>query len=149
MVIDVAGSISYDGSGDFVFYSDPKEAELAQELNRCRPRKSGVETLEKFEEKKTKHRERVQGDPDLQIKGNSMTQKFYAKHILPTHVNRLKSMEKRYSHHSWLQEDNDCSHGTRSDSNPAADVKLEHEVFTHRHSGNSPDCHLLSQSGSL
>lgn len=139
VVVHAAGSVSYDSKGDLIFYSDPKEPELARRHNRSYPRKSGVETQDEFSSKIQAHKEDIASEPEQQIKGNSMTQIFYTQHILPKHIERIKQMEERYSHQCWLQEDNDSSHGTKSNWNPAAKLRREHQVFTHWHPGNSLD----------
>ena len=43
-----------------------------------------------------------------------MTQKYYAEHILPKHIEAIKRLEERHKYRYVLQEDNDGSHGTRS-----------------------------------
>jgi hypothetical protein len=53
----------------------------------------------------------TQAKEDTTPKGNCMTQVFYAKEILPQHIEQIKALEKRYKRRYCLQEDGDPSHG--------------------------------------
>jgi hypothetical protein len=59
-----------------------------------------------------------------------MNQVFYAKHILPHHIKHIKWLEAKKKHKFWFQEDNDPSHGTRSENNVAAPcfILLNHRI---------------------
>ena len=52
------------------------------------------------------------------LKGNAMSQEFYAREILPQYIQEMKALEERYHYRFWLQEDGDPSHGNKSTNNP-------------------------------
>ena len=68
-----------------------------------------------------------------------MTQKFYAEHILPQHIQQIQELEARYKRKIWLQEDGDPSHGNRSMNNAPARLKREADVQILTHPPQSPD----------
>ena len=72
-----------------------------------------------------------------------MTMKHYVEHILPKHIASVKRLEARYREPCWLQEDNDTSHGTRSLSNLARDLKNNARIRTLDHPAQSPDLNLI------
>jgi transposase len=68
-----------------------------------------------------------------------MTQKYYAKHILPLHLDEIDRLSSKYGKKFLFQEDNDGSHGTRSYENPPARLKRQRGVQILLHPANSPD----------
>ena len=68
-----------------------------------------------------------------------MTQKHYAEHVLPKHIETIKRLEERHKHHYILQEDNDGSHGTRSLQNPCRRLKINANLELLLHPAQSPD----------
>jgi hypothetical protein len=143
VTLHISAGISYlGGKGHFIFYSDPAEPAAAKAYKPSRPRQSSVETSEQHREairafEAAEKEEKI--DTSIRIKGNSMTQIFYTKNILPTVIDRIKQLETRYKHSFLLQEDNDGSHGTRSFNNPAARLKRGRDVQLHTHPAQSPD----------
>ena len=81
----------------------------------------------------------TEGKVEVKIKGNSMTQKYYAQHILPLHLDELDRLEAKYKQKFYFQEDNDGSHGTRSYHNPPARLKRERMAQLLWHPAQLPD----------
>ena len=106
-----------------MFYNDLKEPTEVKRHNKARPRQSKVESDEHYQKKLQEWEAQKAPDAEVKPKGNSMTQIFYTKHVLPVYIKRIKELEDRYERRFYLQEDNDPSHGTRSDHNVAARLK--------------------------
>ena len=68
-----------------------------------------------------------------------MTQAYYTKNILPTYCDRIKDAETTMHKQFRLQEDNDSSHGTRSENSVARQYKDSRDITRHNHPANSPD----------
>jgi hypothetical protein len=91
-----------------------------QKHNKARRKKSSAQTDDEYQRKVEVWQAQQPLDVELQVKGNSMTQAYYTRHILPHHINRIKQLQQRYQRTVFLQEDNDPSHGNRSYNNVAA-----------------------------
>jgi hypothetical protein len=142
VTVHISAGISYFGKGHFEFYSDPAEPALKRAYKPSKPRPSSVETIEQYQEairafEAAKKEAKI--DTSVRIKGNSMTQVFYTKNILPLAIDEIERLQAKYQHAFQLQEDNDGSHGTRSYNNPAAHLKRQRMVQTHTHPAQSPD----------
>lgn len=68
-----------------------------------------------------------------------MTQEFYAKNILPSHIEHIKHLQSKYKCKMYFQEDNDGSHGTRSLDNLPLRVKRDADLKLLVHPAQSPD----------
>jgi hypothetical protein len=68
-----------------------------------------------------------------------MSQEFYAKEILPKHIEEIKALEKHYYHRFRLQEDGDPSHGNKSVNNPCARLKRDADLQILIHPAQSPN----------
>jgi hypothetical protein len=68
-----------------------------------------------------------------------MTQEFYAKEVLPGHIEHFQWLQSHYQHEFFFQEDNDPSHGTRSVHNEPQHVKQASEIRSFIHPAQSPD----------
>jgi hypothetical protein len=68
-----------------------------------------------------------------------MLQEFYAKEILPKHIEEIKALEKHYHHRLRLQEDDDPSHGNKSTTSPSARLKRDADLQILVHSEQSPN----------
>jgi len=69
-----------------------------------------------------------------------MTQAYYTKHVLPYYIEAVQKARLDDSSRSWrLQEDNDPSHGTRSRTNVASELKNSSWVDLLVHPAQSPD----------
>ncbi|KAF1812429.1 hypothetical protein P152DRAFT_458805 [Eremomyces bilateralis CBS 781.70] len=142
VTVHVTAGISYNQKGIFEFYSDPAEPAAKGVYRPRKPRKSSVQTPEELATVREAWEVAQRGgglDADIKIKGNSMTQKYYTKYILPKHIERLKALEAQYDHVFYLQEDGDPSHGTRSWNNLAAQAKRAAGISILPHPAQSPD----------
>jgi transposase len=68
-----------------------------------------------------------------------MTQKFYAKEVLPKHIEKIKELEARWGRRILLQEDGDSSHGNKSKNNVCALLKRDADLQILIHPAQSPD----------
>ena len=68
-----------------------------------------------------------------------MSQLFYAKEVLPKHIDEIKALEKHFHHRFRLQEDGDPSHGNRSIHNLCARLKRDADLQILIHPAQSPD----------
>ena len=150
VVLHMSAFVSYWHKGKLTFYNDPNDIpELDVNVNIQKPaakkkrpskqRKS--ETLEQFKQSE-RYLEYAAAEPhdvDIQPKGNSMTQLYYTKKILPKHLQDLQEAEHKTGRKHILQEDNDPSHGTRSSLNYAQLFRERHEIQSLHHPGQSPD----------
>lgn len=138
--VHVSAGISYDHKGVLLFYNDPDEPGPKEYVYKPRkPRKSKHQTDEEFEQELKAWEARQPPKVDVRPKGNSMTQKFYTQHILPSHIEHIKRLEARYSRSFYFQEDNDPSHGTLSTKNVARQLKDVSQLTKLDHPPQSPD----------
>ena len=68
-----------------------------------------------------------------------MNQVFYAEYILSHHIKHIKWLEAKKKNKFWFQEDNDPSHGTRSENNVAARAKRNAHIKILLHPAQLPD----------
>jgi hypothetical protein len=68
-----------------------------------------------------------------------MTQVFYAKEILPKHIDEIRALEAHYKHCFCLQEDGNLSHGNRTFDNPPARLERDADLLNLAHPLRSPD----------
>jgi hypothetical protein len=59
----------------------------------------------------------------MKPKGNSMTQKYYTERLLPVYIRAIQEARISCEQHAILQEDNDLTHGTKSEINVAKQLK--------------------------
>jgi hypothetical protein len=138
--VHVAAGITYDSKGVFMFYNDPKEPTEPKPPRRNRPRRSKYETDEQFAARIAAfEKEASEIQVEIQPKGNSMTQKFYAEVVLLKHLEELERLKQRHGQKFWFQEDNDPSHGTRSKNNVPKRLKDASHVLILVHPAQSPD----------
>ena len=139
VTLHVAAGISYNNKGYLIFYHDPEDPGEVRQRRAPYPRKSSVETEAEYRQKVEDWRASQPHIPEVKGGGNSMTQKYYAEHVLPKHIEAVQCLEQRYRRKIWLQEDNDRSHGTRSTNNPAWRLKNASRIWILRHPAQSPD----------
>jgi DDE superfamily endonuclease len=75
----------------------------------------------------------------MKPKGNLMTQKYYIKRLLPIYIKAIQEARIAYDQDIILQEDNDPSHGTKSELNVAKQLKDDNWIIVLVHSAQSPD----------
>ena len=149
VILHMSAFVSYYHKGDLIFYNDPDDiSELdvnvqieTPKKKKRPPKQRKSETLDQFKSS-DRYLEYVAAEPhdvDIQPKGNSMTQLYYVKKILPQHLKNLQEAERKTGRKHILQEDNDPSHGTRSSLNYAQLYRERHGIQSLYHPGQSPD----------
>ena len=130
-------SVSWNHIGKLVFYRD--EGDETQLPVRKKPRRRPkTETNEQYKERLRQWEAEQPHSAEIHQSGNSMTQKYYAEHLLPNHIAHIKADEAR-GQAAYLQEDNDPSHGTRSADNVAKRKKDQNNVQLIKQPAQSPD----------
>jgi hypothetical protein len=75
----------------------------------------------------------------MKPKGNSMTQKYYTERSLPMYITAVQKARIVCGRDAILQEDNDPSHGTRSELNVAKQLKDANWLTILVHPAQLPD----------
>ena len=137
VTVHIAAGISYNHKGPLIFYKDPKEP--SEKVYKPRkPRKTKYQTDSEYEAQ-VQEWERNQPEGEVIPKGNAMSQAFYAKEVLPIHIQEIQRLQKRYNRKIRLQEDGDPSHGNKSMDNPCARLKRDADLYILVHPAQSPD----------
>jgi transposase len=68
-----------------------------------------------------------------------MTQKYYTERLLPVYIKAIQEARVVYGQDIILQEDNDPSHGTKSELNVAKQLKDSNWISILVHPAQSPD----------
>ena len=139
ITLHVAAGICYDHKGEITFYNDPMDPGEVKQRKAPYPHRSSVETEAEYRQKVDDWRASQPHPLEVKGGGNSMTQKHYAEHVLPKHIETIKRLEERHKHRYILQEDNDGSHGTRSLRNPCRRLKINANLDLLLHPAQSPD----------
>jgi hypothetical protein len=137
VIVHCAAGISYNHKERLIFYKDPKEP-TEKAYRPRKPRKTMYQSEEQYQ-KQVKAWEAAQLAAEVIPKRNAISQDFYAREILPQHIEEIKALEERYHHRFYLQEDNDPSHGNKSSNNPSAHLKHEADLLILTHPAQSPD----------
>ncbi|KAF6223169.1 hypothetical protein HO173_013244 [Letharia columbiana] len=148
VVLHMSAFVSYYHKGDLHFYNDPDDV---PELNvtvqvdvpkRKRPPKQRKSETEEQFLRSERYLEWLAAEPhdvEVQPKENSITQIFYTKKILPSHLKEMQEVERKTGKKCVLQKDNNPSHGTQSAVNYAREYKRKHNIETLKHPAQSPD----------
>jgi transposase len=120
------------------FYNDEND-HLQPPKRPSKPRKSRYETNEQFEQRLIDWEATLPHAVEMKPKGNSMTQKYYTERLLPVYIRAIQEARISYDQHAILQEDNDPSHGTKSDFNVAKQLKDSNWITVLIHPAQSPD----------
>lgn len=99
VLLHMTALVTWYHKGDLIFYNDPDdvpEAEVSVHIKQPKkkqrpPKQRKSETEEQFKQSE-RYLVYVAAEPhniDIQPKGNSMTQLFYTKNILPEHLKEL------------------------------------------------------------
>ena len=120
-----------------MFYKDPQEPSEKKKLPR-KPRRTMYQTDTEYQQV-VQDWEQSRVPVNIIPKGNSMSQEFYAREILPQYIQEIKALEERYHHRFWLQEDGDPSHGNKSTNNPCYRMKRAADLWSLLHPAQSPD----------
>jgi hypothetical protein len=137
VTIHCAAGVSYNYKGPLIFYKDPKEP-TEKTYKPRKPRKTMYQTQQQHEEE-VEAWKKAQPEGEVIPKGNAMSQEFYAKEVLPKHIEVIKMLEKRHKRRYTLQEDGDPSHGNRSYNNAPARLKRDSDLQILVHPAQSPD----------
>ena len=140
VTVHAAGLVTYNHKGRLIFYKDPQEPSL-KSTNPRKPRQTMYQTDEQYKEvlKAWETSQITQPDGEIIPKGNSMSQAFYVKEILPQYIEQIQALENRYHKRFYLQEDGDPSHGNKSTDNPCARMKRDADLQILVHPAQSPD----------
>jgi hypothetical protein len=76
---------------------------------------------------------------EMKSKGNSMTQKYYTERLLPVYIRAVQEARIACDRDAILQEDNNPSHGTRSELNVAKQLRDSNWITVLVHPAQSPD----------
>ena len=155
-----AGWVNWHAKCDrLIFWQDVKAEkvtkEQTQELKRLlkektprrpqKPRRSKFESSQQWQDRLDQYSKDINewqlSCPQPVIsepKGNSMTEAYYTKHILPIYIAAVKSLQEQFHHDFFLEEDGDSSHGTRT-KGLATQLRERHGIRTHWHPAYSPD----------
>ena len=138
VTVHVSAGVSYYRKGRLIFYKDPKEPSDKAYKPR-KPRQSSVQTQEEYATVVKEWNQSESAGVEIRPKGNAMTQEFYAREILPQHIERIQALQAYYKRQFWLQEDGDPSHGIRSTENPCVRLKRAADIQSLTHPPQSPD----------
>lgn len=136
--LHIAASISWHHKSELLFYND-EDNHLPIPKKPLKPRRRPTtETEDQYQQRVVEWEANLPHDVEIKPKGNSMTQAYYTERLLPIYIELLHKgrLERGIS---WLQEDNDPSHGTRSVNNVARWLKNSNWVATITHPAQSPD----------
>ncbi|KAF2184612.1 hypothetical protein K469DRAFT_482446, partial [Zopfia rhizophila CBS 207.26] len=134
--------VNYYEKGPLLFYSedDADNNLLPTPKPPGRPRKKKNESPEAFTQRLINWEANKPPEVEQEIKGAHMTQAYYTKHLLPLYIEALSKARMKDNSSSWyLQEDNDPSHGTKSNWNVAFKAKVENWISAIAHPAQSPD----------
>jgi transposase len=88
----------------------------------------------------------------MKLKGSSMTQKYYTERLLPVYIRAVQEARISRNQDAILQEDNNPSHGTRSELNVAKQLQDSSWITVLVRPAQSPDlnpieaiCAILKQ----
>jgi DDE superfamily endonuclease len=130
--VHIAATISIHHKGALQFYND--------EPAPTRPRKP---RRSKYKSEAEYHQEVLEWQASLPPKkgerNNAMTQKYYVQRLLPIYVQEIQQHIERGLGHCQLQQDNDNSHGTRSEDNLVKQYLRDHRIEIFEHPPQSPD----------
>ncbi|KAI4281633.1 MAG: hypothetical protein L6R38_003541 [Xanthoria sp. 2 TBL-2021] len=148
VVLHISAFISWYHKGKLIFYRDPDdvlELDISVQVKapkRARPPKPRKgETWDYFKESERylAYEASEPHEVDIQPKGNSMTQLFYTKKVLPKLIEELRIAERKTGVPHLLQEDNDPSYRLKSRLNYVQLYRQRHGINTLQHPGQSPD----------
>ena len=135
VVLHCAGWVNWHAKCENLeFYNDEQVEEMMQEAQAAadeaiqqerpekpmKPRRSKYESEEEYQDRRAKWDEAMgiwestsPPQPNVQPKGNSMTQKYYSTRLLPVYLDAIQHAQQVHGHTFVLQEDGDPSHGMK------------------------------------
>jgi DDE superfamily endonuclease len=120
------------------FYNDEND-HIQPSKRPSKPRKSRYEISEQFEQRLVDWEANLPHEVEMKPKGNSMTQKYYTERLLPIYIKVIQEARIIHNRDTILQEDNDPSHGIRSELNVAKQLKDSNWITALIHPAQSPD----------
>lgn len=105
--LHVAASISWHHKGALQFYNDEHDKPDIQVKKPPKPRKSKYETTDEHRQRVTEWEASLPHDVEIKSKGNSMTQAYYTKRLLPSYVKEMHECRVLFDRSCIFQEDND------------------------------------------
>ena len=144
--LHLATSVSWHHKGELQWYNDEKDAPKlftkSKAYKEPKPRKNMYESVKEYDRRVLDWEAKLPHSIEVKPKGNAMTQLYYTKRLLPYYLEQIQEAN-RQGRRAILQEDNDPSHGTRSNKrkalNPAQRFKNDNEIETLSHPARSPD----------
>ena len=137
--LHIAAWINWDQKAEKLeFYNDEND-HIQPPKRPSKPRKSRYETDDQFRQRLIDWEANLPHEVEIKPKGNSMTQKYYTERLLPVYIKAVQEARIFRDQDAILQEDNDPSHGTRSDFNVAAQLKDSNWIVVLIHPAQSPD----------
>jgi hypothetical protein len=112
----------YQKAEKLEFYND-KNDHIQPPKRPDKPRKRRYETEEQFKQRIIDWEAILPHEVGMKPKGNSMMQKYYTERLLPVYIKAVQDARIACEKDAILQEDNDTSHGTRSELNVAKQLK--------------------------
>lgn len=134
----IAASVSWHHKSPLQFYNDEHDFPEIKVLNPRKPRRRKNETDEQHHDRLLEWEASLPHDVQIKSKGNSMTQAYYVKRLLPVYLQSYNEA-RMMNLNPLLQEDNDNSHGTRSKDNIVQSFKAANWITTLIHPPQSPD----------
>ena len=102
----------YEKCKKLEFYND--EEEFIQRPKRPpKPRRSKYQSEEEYIRRVAKWEAKLPHEQVVILRGNAMTQKYYAERILPVYIKAIYEARLRDPINGILQEDNDPSYGSK------------------------------------
>ena len=136
----LAAYVNWHEIGPLQFYNDSQHDPEVEIKKPKKPRRRPkTETEEQYQQRIRDWEASIPKDHEVKHSGNSMTMIYYKDHILPNYLGAINKSRIYYNRRGILQEDNDGSHGTRSENNIALIEKKKAWVELLKHPANSPD----------
>ena len=96
----MSAGIFFNHKEPLIFYNNSDESRVSKSYKSPKSRRSRYETNKKHQKRVDNWKTQPTVKMNVKPKENSMTQKYYAEHILSTHIKHIKWLESYY-HHSF------------------------------------------------
>lgn len=129
--LHIAATVSWHHKGALQFYND----ENNNLLRPRKPRKSRYQSAAVYQQRIIDWEASLPPPP----RGNAMTQVYYTARLLPVYAHEIHQHRIQYGYDCIFQQDNDPSHGTRSDDNLPKRFLNQNWITVLLHPPQSPD----------
>ena len=142
--LHIAGWINWNAKcKKLLFYNDENDYTMKPKRP-PKPRKTMYESEEEYAHRLREWEASIGHDQVVKPKGNSMTEKYYCKNLLPVYIKAIQEARIHGNNElaNWiLQEDNDSSHGHKRNGKKglADELKDANWIPTFNHPSLSPD----------